>query len=96
MAAEQLPQRHMAAPRMEIPAATCAYVAGQTALTLVLAAWVLWFRSRHSPVFLVVGAVAILWSLASIGALLDGRAGAKRFEAIRVAALALAALFVAR
>lgn len=83
-------------PRAEVPFATTMYVALQTALTLVLSAWVLWFRARHSAVFLVVGAVAILWSLSSIGGLLDGRAGARRFEAVRVAALAVLALFVAR
>lgn len=90
------PRPNDAAPRAEIPLATSAYVALQTVLTLALAAWVLWFRARHSPAFLVVGAVAILWSLASIGGLLDGRAGARRFEAVRVAALAVLALFVAR
>ena len=84
------------APRGEIPGRTKVYVGLQMALTLVLAAWVLWFRSRHSPLFLVVGAALVMWGLFAIGGLLDGRAGARRFELVRVAALAIAASFVAR
>lgn len=83
-------------PRVEIALSTKAYVALQTALTLALAAWVLWFRTRHSPLFLVVGAALILWSLSSIGGLLDGRRYARSLEIARVAALATAAIFVAR
>jgi len=82
------------APRAEVPRRTQVYVALQMALTLALAAWVLWFRSRHSPLFLVLGAALVMWSLLSIGGLLDGRAGARRFELVRVAAVALTVMFV--
>ncbi|HEY8072605.1 MAG TPA: sterol desaturase family protein [Labilithrix sp.] len=71
-----------------VPRSTKAYVAAQMALTLVLAAWVLWFRDRHSFAVLACGALAILWSLASLGALLDGRRGARAVEALRVVVLA--------
>lgn len=84
------------APRDEIPFGTKAYVALQTVLTLALAAWVLWFRTRHSPLFLVVGAALVLFSLSSIGGLLDGRKYARDVELVRVAVLATAAVFVAR
>lgn len=84
------------APRADIPPLTTAYVAIHTVLTLVLAAWVLWFRTRHSWLFLGAGALAILWSLVSIGGLLDGRRNARKVEIARLAALALVGLFVAR
>ena len=83
-------------PRHEVPRGTVLYVALQTVLTLALAIWVLWFRTRHSWLFLCVGAAAIVWSLSSIGGLLDGRRYARHLEIVRVAVLATAALFVAR
>jgi sterol desaturase/sphingolipid hydroxylase (fatty acid hydroxylase superfamily) len=85
------PPRHDEA----IPRTTKVYVAAQLAVTLAFAAWLLWLRDRHGRVVLVVGALAILWSLASIGALLDGRARARRSEILRLVATACAAVFVA-
>jgi len=63
-----------APPRLEIPVRTKLYVAAQTALTLALASWVLWFRAQHSWLFLTAGATAVMVSLAAIGRQLDGRA----------------------
>jgi sterol desaturase/sphingolipid hydroxylase (fatty acid hydroxylase superfamily) len=70
-----------------VPRGTKAYVAVQMALTVAGAAWVLWLRERHSVAVLGCGALAILWSLASVGALLDGRRRAREIEALRVVVL---------
>lgn len=79
-----------------VPLRTKIYVAVQMVLTLAGAGWVLWFRERHSFAVLAAGAIAILWSLASLGALLDGRRGARGLEIARVVTLALGlAMFVA-
>lgn len=78
-----------------IPRRTKVYVGVQMVVTLGASAWVLWLRSRHSAAFLVVSSVAILWSLASLGALLDGRPRARHLEIARVAVLTLAIAGVA-
>lgn len=68
-----------------ISRATKVYVAIQMAFTLVGGAWILWLRARHSFGVLMLGAIVVLWSLTSLGALLDGRAHARKLEALRVA-----------
>jgi sterol desaturase/sphingolipid hydroxylase (fatty acid hydroxylase superfamily) len=73
-----------------IPSRTKLYVVIQMAITIAGAAWVLWFRERHSPLFLVIGAALVLFSLASLGALLDGRIHARRLETARLVVVALA------
>jgi sterol desaturase/sphingolipid hydroxylase (fatty acid hydroxylase superfamily) len=72
----------------EVPRSVKAYVVVQMALTVACAVWVLWFRDRHSLLVLACGAAFLLWSLASLGALLDGRSGARGSEAARVVVLA--------
>lgn len=83
-----------ARPDAEIPRATKIYVAVTMALTVTGAMWVLWLRERHPPVFLIAGALAILWSLIATGALLDGRSSWWRYEVARVG-FAAAAVIVA-
>jgi alkylglycerol monooxygenase len=80
-------ERHPPA-RSEVPRGVKAYVVVQMLLTLAGAAWVLWLRDRHSLLVLACGAGFVLWSLASLGALLDGRTGARRSEIARVVVLA--------
>ena len=84
-------------PARRIALSTKAYVALQTAVTLALSRrGCSGSRRATRPCSLVVGAALILWSLSSIGGLLDGRRYARGVEIARVAALATAAIFVAR
>lgn len=80
-----VPRREVVPARDEalIPATTKLYVALQLVTTLAGAAWLLWLRSRHPTWLLVAGAIGIVWSLSSMGALLDGRPHARRGEMLR-------------
>jgi sterol desaturase/sphingolipid hydroxylase (fatty acid hydroxylase superfamily) len=71
-----------------IPAATKAYAAAQFALTAGFAMYVLWLRDAHPFWMLAASSAVILWSLSTIGGLLDGRAASPRRELLRLAATA--------
>jgi sterol desaturase/sphingolipid hydroxylase (fatty acid hydroxylase superfamily) len=79
-----------------ISSGTKIYAASAFGATLVFALWVLWLRNRHPVWLLALASILILWSLSTIGGLLDGREGATRREGLRLvcaAALGVAIVF---
>lgn len=79
-----------------IPDAVKAHVGVQFAATLGLALYVLWLRDQHPLWMLLASASLVLWSLSTLGRLLDGRRGAPggewaRLSVALVCGLALAA-----
>lgn len=72
-----------------IPRLLRAYAAAQSALTVAFAVYVLWLREQHPMALLVPASAAILWSLSSVGGLLDGRPDAARREIARLGATAV-------
>ena len=69
-----------------IPLALKLYVALGLALTLALALYVLWLRDEHPLWLLVSASLTVLWSLSTLGGVLDGRARCARHELARLAA----------
>lgn len=92
------PIRPVPARRDEaIPLATKVFAAVQLTSTTVFAMYVLWLRDNHPLWLLAAASVVILWSLSTIGGLLDGRPSAVRWELLRLAATgALGAVILAR
>lgn len=80
--------RRPARAESEIPLRTSLYVVGQFALTVGLALDVLWLRDRHPKALLIAAAALILWSLSTLGGLLDGRRAAPAQERLRLGATA--------
>lgn len=74
-----------------IPRATKLHAAGQFTATSLLSIYILWLRDRHSLPVQIVAAALILWSLGTIGALLDGLAGAEAGERRRLIVSAIVA-----
>jgi alkylglycerol monooxygenase len=74
-------------PRLDeaIPNRTKFYVASMFGLMLAFSLWVLWKRDDHPFWLLACSCAAILWSLSTLGGLLDGRQDAIHRERIRVA-----------
>lgn len=75
-----------ARPEAELSPALKRYVTVQFGGTVALAVFVLWLRARHGLAVQLASVALVLWSLAALGRLLDGRAGAVRLEAARLAA----------
>lgn len=72
-------------PSASIAARLKAYVAVQFVLTIPLALYVCVLRDHHSWGLKAAGAAAVVVCLATLGGLLDGRPGAWRWEASRLA-----------
>lgn len=72
-----------------------AYVTLQFGVTLILAVFVLWIRARHGLAIQVLLASLVLWSLSSLGSLLDGRPRARLREGLRLVVSAGLALWLA-
>jgi alkylglycerol monooxygenase len=72
-----------------IPLAAKVYTAVQLSSTTVFAMYVLWLRDHHPLWVLAAASLVILWSLSTIGGLLDGRPGAVGWELCRLAVTAL-------
>jgi sterol desaturase/sphingolipid hydroxylase (fatty acid hydroxylase superfamily) len=89
-----LPPARPARPSAGIPRATKLYVAVQMVLTIGFSLYVFVLRDQHSMVLKLVSAAVLLLGLVTLGGLLDGRPGARRWEAVRVvlAAAGLVAL----
>lgn len=75
-----------APPRADetIPNATKLYAGVMFGVMLAFSLWVIWNREHHPFWLLACGSAAILWSLSTLGGLLDGRQYAGRWEALRV------------
>lgn len=73
----------------EVPVRTRLYVGGQFVLTVGLALEVLWLRDQHPMGLLVAASALILWSLSTLGGLLDGRLAAPGWERLRLLATAM-------
>ncbi|HXK17904.1 MAG TPA: sterol desaturase family protein [Polyangiaceae bacterium] len=73
-------------PRDEaaIPLKLRCYVAGQFAIITALGLSLLWNRDRPHTLGLVLGALAVIFGLSTLGGLLDGRKNAVRWEVARV------------
>lgn len=78
------------APPLEVPpgneaisTGTKLYVAGQLALVTAFSLWVFLLREGHSWMLLFVSAVCILWTIVTLGGLLDGRKRAWSVEVLR-------------
>lgn len=80
-----LPRRQAPPHDDHIPRATCMYVLAQFAVLVAFAAHLLWLRDQHSLGWQLVGAAVVVVGLGSLGGLLDGRRGARRAEAARIA-----------
>lgn len=72
-----------------IPRATKVYVGAQLGLTIATAAYVLWLRDQHSPIFLVGAAAACIITLKTLGGMLDASARAAQLELARNVGVAL-------
>jgi alkylglycerol monooxygenase len=73
----------------EISAPAKVYVGAQFVATVVFALYVMWLREQHPFSMLLASSAVILWALSTLGALLDGRAGASGRELLRLAATSL-------
>lgn len=78
-----------------MPPPPVGYAAGQMVLVLGASLGVLWNLSDLSRAEVVAATVALGVAMTTIGALLDGRSGAGRLEAIRLLALGVAGLALA-
>ena len=89
-----LPPAHPARASADIPRATKVYVGVQMVLTIAFSLYVFVLRDQHSMGLLLASAALLLLGLVTLGGLLDGRRGARRWEALRVvlAAVGLVAL----
>jgi ABC-type multidrug transport system ATPase subunit/sterol desaturase/sphingolipid hydroxylase (fatty acid hydroxylase superfamily) len=91
------PLRAVPARRDEsIPVATKAYTLTALVLTTAFALYVLWLRDHHPFWMLSAASAIILWSLSTIGGLLDGRRSSVRDELLRLAATAVLGAAIAR
>ena len=68
-----------------IPRATKVYAALALVLTITFSMYVLWLRDEHPLWLLSAASLAVLWSLSTLGGLLDGRANCARDELARLA-----------
>ncbi len=77
------------APRddREISPSLRAFIVFDFLVIAALGTWILWQRDLHPRSIQVLGALATLWGLRSIGGLLDGRRGAVREEVVRLLVL---------
>ena len=73
-----------------ISLATKLYVAAQLAVTLLASLWIFVWRDYHASWLLAASAALLLWSISSLGALLDARPRARAWEAARLVVTALA------
>lgn len=89
------PEVTLARPDATFSAGLRAYVTLQFGVTLILAVFVLWLRARHGLAIQVLLAALVLASLASLGALLDGRPRARLREGVRLVISAGLALWLA-
>lgn len=69
----------------DIPVGTRLYVTAQFTITLAFSLFVFIPREQYSSLFKILSTFAIIGSLLTLGGLLDGRRGAWRMEAARVA-----------
>lgn len=76
--------RPAARPDEAIPRGLKHYVTAQFGLTVVFSTLILWKRSLEPLGLQVFSAAMILWSIAAVGGLLDGRRGALRWEIARL------------
>lgn len=82
------PPSENARPDGAIGMAIRGYVAAQFSCTLLLALFILWLRDDHPFSLLCASSALVLWSLSTLGGLLDGRDGAARSEVLRLLATA--------
>lgn len=66
-----------------VPARAAGYALAWFVVCAALSVHVLWLREQHSWAYMVPTSAAVLWGLFGIGGVLDGRAGARRFEIVR-------------
>ncbi len=69
-----------------IAAEARAYLLASFVGAVVFSTWLLWGRDGHSWALLVLGSLAAIWTLRTIGGFLDGRPGAAWEELLRLAA----------
>jgi len=82
-AGAKLPPSPAARAESTVSGAVKTYVLVQFAVTLALSAYVLWLREQHTFAVLALAAVAVLFSLSTIGGVLDGRPRAATWELAR-------------
>jgi len=88
-------ERPHARPDASISKGTKIYAALAFGATLAFSLWILWLRDQHPAWVLVSASLVILWSLSTIGGLLDGREGASKWEGLRLACTAGLGAFIA-
>jgi len=74
----------------EVPTWLKLYSAGQLCIAACFSVYILWLRDQHSVVVWMIAAVLVLWSLFSLGSLLDGDERAWSQELLRLSAWVLA------
>ncbi len=81
---------------MAITLAERVHVAAQFGLVLAFAMYVLWLRADHPLAFQAASAAAVLFGLATIGGVLDGRAAAPWWEGARLTIFAAIGAWLVR
>ena len=92
---DELPPASVPSSRSREPAKSAVvYAASSTFLAVLAAAALLNAQGSIASWQRLLGVLVVVWTLAAIGGMLDGRRWAKRVELFRLATLAMSALWL--